>query len=353
MKAKAKLHKTAPKPEALPPIRFVELAAPIDGERPCGEDLEYDPEFVVLMAKAAPRAEAQYGEFVAQAEPLNWTELERDCRRLLLRTKDIRLLTLFLRCRTRLDQAEGLRDGLALLQCLLAAHPADIHPRLEVDGEHDPALRANALAALTDPEGLLADVREIVLSGNAATRLQVRDVERSLGVPRSADALVQESVRQQLEAFRSQGLPQMGAMDEACRLIEILQRWGEETLPGHAPDLASLGKLLRLVGKPELALPIVAQATPAPAASPTPSRETVHEQPVPASHPDDANGTPASRHAALSRIRAARLWFEHHEPSSPVSLLLAKAERLVGKRFDQVFQTIPPELVERWAQELA
>ncbi|MFX3549126.1 hypothetical protein V8921_11830 [Ralstonia mannitolilytica] len=57
------------------------------------------------------------------------------------------------------------------------------------------------------------------------------------------------------------------------------------------------------------------------------------------------------RSAALASIRAARSWFEAHEPSSPVGLLLKQAERLSGKRFDEVFQAIPADLVERWAHD--
>lgn len=350
MKAKTKSPKSVPAPA----IRFADLALPVEADgRPCGDDLEYDPEFVVLQAKAAPRESAQYGDFVAPAEPLNWTELERDCRRLLLRTKDIRLLTLFLRCRTRMEQAEGLRDGLALLYTLLSAYPAQIHPQLEVDGEEDPALRANALAALADPEGLLADVREIGLGGSSTMRLQVRDLERALGIPRPADALAPESVHQQLDALRQQGVPAIAAMDEACALALAVQRWCETNLPGYAPDVDALPRLLRLAGDPELAQPAVVQAEStigAPADRPSPI-------PIPIdigarlSLAKDSAGMPADRHAALVQIRAAREWFEDHEPSSPVSLLLRQAEHLVGKPFAEVFQTIPAELVERWAQE--
>lgn len=60
---------------------------------------------------------------------------------------------------------------------------------------------------------------------------------------------------------------------------------------------------------------------------------------------------PRDRDGALADIRSARQWFELHEPSSPVALLLRQAERLTGKRFDEVFQAIPAELVERWAQD--
>jgi type VI secretion system protein ImpA len=57
---------------------------------------------------------------------------------------------------------------------------------------------------------------------------------------------------------------------------------------------------------------------------------------------------PHDRAAALASIRAARHWFEAYEPSSPVALLLRQAERLTGKRFDEVFQALPADLVERW-----
>lgn len=348
MKAKTK----APKPTPAPTIRFADLALPVDIDRPCGEDLEYDPEFVVLQAKSAPREPAQYGDFVAPADPLNWTELERDCRRLLLRTKDIRLLTLFLRCRTRMEQAEGLRDGLALLHTMLVAYPAQLHPQLEVDGEEDPALRANALAALTDPEGLLADVREIGLGGSNAMRLQIRDIERALSVPRPPDALASDAVRQQLEALRQQGVTALAALDEACALAISLQRWCEENLRGQAPELGALTRLLRLVGNPELAHPVTAPVE-------SPATSTTSRQPSPApivtrsESQEDTTDMPADRHAALLQIRAAREWFEHHEPSSPVPLLLRQAEHLVGKPFSDVFQAIPADLVERWAQENA
>lgn len=336
-------------------IRFADLALPVDADRPCGDDLEYDPEFVVLQAKAAPRTSAQYGDFVAPAEPLNWTELERDCRRLLLRTKDIRLLMLFLRCRTRMNHAEGLRDGLALLYAMLTTYPAQIHPQLEVDGEEDPVLRANALAALTDPEGLLADVREIGLGGYNATRLQVRDVERALGVPRATDGLAPDSVRQQLQAFRLHGVAAIAALDEACALALSVQHWCEENLTGFAPDLSAVSRLLRLVGNPELAQPAALPAelpfaAPAPARllAPDPSPIDTGVQP---DFPRDPAHMPVDRHAALMQIRSARAWFEDHEPSSPVSLLLRQAEHLVGKPFAEVFQAIPADLIERWTHQ--
>ncbi|ENT9928810.1 ImpA family type VI secretion system protein, partial [Escherichia coli] len=84
------------------------LSDPISAECPCGPDLEYDPEYLLLFTRAAPREEAQYGDFVSTPETINWAELERDARRLLMRSKDIRILVVLLRCRIQQAGAQGL-----------------------------------------------------------------------------------------------------------------------------------------------------------------------------------------------------------------------------------------------------
>jgi type VI secretion system protein ImpA len=58
-----------------------------------------------------------------------------------------------------------------------------------------------------------------------------------------------------------------------------------------------------------------------------------------------------SREAALERIREARHWFELNEPSSPIPVLLRRAEQFVGKRYAQVVKAIPSELLAQWATE--
>ena len=55
-----------------------------------------------------------------------------------------------------------------------------------------------------------------------------------------------------------------------------------------------------------------------------------------------------TRADVLLSIRAARDWFESNEPSSPVAVLLKQAERMVGKRFSQVADSIPLDLMQKW-----
>ncbi|BEP68847.1 MULTISPECIES: type VI secretion system ImpA family N-terminal domain-containing protein [unclassified Variovorax] len=132
--------------------RVVDRLSPFSAAAPCGPSLEYDAEYAVLLARMSPRGDAQYGQFVGAPDAPNWAEIERDCRRLLLRTRDINLFVWLCRARTRLAQAAGLAQSLVLLVEALRTWPEAVHPQLVIEGERDPAVRANALAALADPE---------------------------------------------------------------------------------------------------------------------------------------------------------------------------------------------------------
>jgi len=347
-----------------------DVLLPLSDERPCGDNLEYDPEFLIVFAKAAEQPETQYGDFVNVPEGINWNEVEREVLRLLLRTKDIRVLILLLRSWTQLKGAEGMRDGMRLLSQLIAAYPQHIHPQAvcdeDVSEEEAAMVRGNALAALIDPEGVLSDIRGIVLAGNAALRLKVRDVERALSIPRPADALAPDSVRRQLLDLRLQGSPALQAFGEAAALIDPLQQWEDKSLQDAAPDLTPLKKLLAFLLENDGRTPAKREcAKDAPAAE-----ETVAplsgEQVLPFPGPSDISPSPQvripvqadiapepegrinNRFDALQRIKDIRAWFEQNEPSSPAIPLLRQSERMIGKRFSEVVDAIPLELLQKW-----
>ncbi|MBK5169351.1 type VI secretion system protein TssA [Paraburkholderia domus] len=345
--------------------------APVDAAAPCGADLEYDPEFIVLSAKAAPRAEAQYGDFVGSPEPINWSDIDRDCRRLMMRSKDMRLAVLFTRCRTRLAGAAGLAEGIGLLVAWLTTFPQALHPQLDdADADRDAPLeiRMNALQALTDTDGLLSDVREIALTKSTATRLQMRDIERAFAHPRPSDALAPESVTRQIQDLRNQQPAMLAGFDEALAGLAGIETWCREHLGVYAPDLSVLTRLLRHVGDRDVGTAEVDPGIVADDEHPSADGETALDgsgdgsltaraevaiPQLPVSPGRRAGTTPADRHAALELIREARQWFEQHEPSSPIPVLLRRAEQFVGKRYSEVVRAIPAELLVQWDSEEA
>nr|WP_315595979.1 type VI secretion system ImpA family N-terminal domain-containing protein [uncultured Cupriavidus sp.] len=314
------------------------LLSSLSAELPCGTDLEYDPAFMLLQARVSPRSDAQYGGFHASPEPTNWTEVERDCMGLLARSRDIRLVVLLIRCHCRSAGARGLRNGLHSLYALLATFPTEVHPQLQVDGEYDPAVRANALAALADPAGLMSEIRALTF-GDRALRVSMREIERAWSVPLPVDTMAPATVQLRLDALRDRHAASLAAIDDACAQVMAIQRWCVDTMPGHAPDLDPLVRLLRLVSHPGHA---AVASLDEPGARAVASAPTV----LPASSLAGAS----DRHAARCQIHGVRQWLETHEPSSPVALLLRQAEYLLGKPFSEVFQAIPAELVERWSR---
>jgi len=318
-----------------PLVPAVELR-PLNASDPCGPSLEYDAEYAVLLSRMSPRGDAQYGQFVGTPEAPNWAEIERDCRRLLLRTRDINLFVWLCRARTRVAQAAGLAQSLAVLSEVLERWPDAVHPQLVVEGESDPAVRANALAALADPDGLLGDVREIVVAANAVRHLTVREIERAWSVPRLTDAPSPESVAQQLGQLRLAANGDADApvnlLSQALRATRQIADWAVRQLGGDAPSLQALIDLLKPFDE------IVAIHR----AEPVSSREGVP-------HPSVSGLVP--RDDVLQAIRSARQWFENHEPSSPVAVLLKQAERMVGQRFALVANAIPLDLLQKWDSE--
>ena len=358
---------------------------PISEREPCGPSLEYDHEFAVLLARLVPRTDAQYGSFVGTPEAPNWAEIERDCRRLLLRTQDINLLVWLCRARTKLGQASGLAQALGALRAVLQAWPEAVHPQLLIDGEREPAVRANALGALADPDGLLGDVGDLVVCTGTALRLTVRDVERALAIPRLPEALSASAVTQQLAELRAAGSAALAGtspaavhgLAQAAEHVQAIDAWARHQLGDDAPSLQPLLHVLGLFVPPvrlaasngvlsdaaqadpgtevgaevgtEIGIDAGTEAGAAPSdlTGPGPAVRAASSHPG-ASRPMTPSRLTATRAEVQQTLRAARQWFETHEPSSPVAVLLQQAERLVGKRFSQVVESIPLELLRKW-----
>lgn len=351
-----------------------EWTQPISEQEPCGPNIEYEPEYAALAARLEPQSEAQYGDFVDRPAAPDWSDVERHCRQLLQRSKDLNLLIWLARCRARLGGAPALFDILDLLLTLLHTYPDTLHPQHRIEGELDPAVRANALASLADPEGLLDDLRQISISTHHPQRLSVRDVERAFDLPRHPEALPTEQVRQQLQELQRRQHPTLLALQTIAAHACQIEQWAQQDLGEHAPDLGPLQRLLA---------PFAELSAPSPGthagALDTTSTDRVPPdldeqfkadevaimrpsstigQPSPLGESTialqaDAQPAPHPREAIRQQLRQARHWLEEHEPSSPVALLLAQAERMLGKRYLELTQALPPDLLARWTDDTA
>lgn len=185
----------------------------------------------------------------------------------------------------------------------------------------------------------MSDVREVVIAANAARHLTVREVERAFAMPRAPDAASPEAMAQQLAdlAAAASGDDQapLRLLAQAAEAAAQIVAWAAQHLGLDAPPLHALVRVLAPFQRTGASAPPVAAAT---RPDPLPS--------WPASTP--AGEGLATRDDILRDIRKARRWFENHEPSSPVAVLLKQAERMTGLRFSQVADAIPLDLLRKW-----
>lgn len=337
-------------------VYYQQLLQPLPGPCFCGENLEYDAGFLMLQARLQPRLNAEYGSFIEAAEPVNWTETERDCLMLLQRSKDIRLVVILIRCRIRQIGVAALEQGLQALHSLLMAYPAEIYPQLVEDGEYDPLMRANALLELEDSGGLLKDLRNQTLPKAAGLQLMIKDFEKAYASPREEGALPEATaaaLRQEWEMRQDEAIL---SLQNAGQHLNALQHLLQASLGDDAPDFSRLSAVLNLFTRkpdPSFSPPVL----PGQAASfPAQQDEDMDRSFIAPGAGENLPATAASssiqkgissRQEALVKMREIRQWFMRMEPSSPVSVLLEFAELATGKSFPELLKILPPDVIAR------
>jgi type VI secretion system protein ImpA len=178
----------------------------------------------------------------------------------MLRSKDISVLIWFARCRTRQAGALGLFQGLSALLAVLQAFADSVHPQLHIEGVPDPIVQANTLAALCDPQGLLDDVREVMVCSSTAFRLSVRDIERSLAIPRAPYSPEPAAVQRQLADLHQRHDGAVRALHACAQCVQALHSWAQTQLGEEAPVLSALQKLLNPFVPVQVASPVSSEA---------------------------------------------------------------------------------------------
>lgn len=346
---------------------YQSLMQPIPGDAPCGEALDYDPAFIMLQSRLQPKLGAEYGNFVEAAEPVNWTETERDCLALLQKSKDIRLMVILMRCRLRKKGLSAMAEGTEAILALLRTWPDDLHPQLLDEGEFDPMLRANAVAELEDLGGLLLDLRNQTLPKASGLQITVKEFERAHQVPREEGALSDEAVAAIIHEWHTSAREAIRPLTQAHHFLEQIKQTLAESLGHEAPELPVLSNILGMFSRefgseaPAVETPLhkmpesVAEPapTPAPYQDASAAPEAAWQPPAVAPRPARPSSQKGinTRTEAIQRLQEIRSWFATTEPSSPLVPVLKYAEESIGKSFAELQKMYPPEIIAMLNQE--
>ncbi|MEO1527599.1 MAG: type VI secretion system protein TssA, partial [Planctomycetota bacterium] len=347
-----------------------------DGEA-CGPDLEYDPDFSEMDLAAQGKPEQQYGDTVVAAEEPDWKEVRRRAESLLERTKDMRVVVFLARAYLHEEGLPKFAATLELLRGYVENFWDSVHPELDHDDNDDPTYRTNTLTTLCDDETTLRELRDAPLvSSRAVGRFSLREIERaseSAEAPPKAssadpddwgsdsneetssepsgpskatiDAAFTDSAIEEIQSIAdaTQAAADHLAAIETC----VTEHVGITFAVSLAPARNILVEMNKIVSE-QLQRRGVGVEEPAADATLADEGEFVAEAgeaTVPGAAPVasggyPANGKIATRQQAIKALEDVCDFYDINEPSSPLPLLIRRAQRLASASFLDILRDV-------------
>jgi len=323
------------------------------GEPACGEDLEWDNDFLEMTQAAAGKPGTQFSDD-KDAVPPDWRAVQRLAEGLFDRTRDVRVAVYWARAQVHLESAATVADSLRLVHGLLDRYWDDVHPRPD-DG--DAYARVNALNDMASAAGLLGDLRQgLVISSRSIGELRGRDVEIALGMlePRDGESTMSPAQIEQMlrDAVAEDPALRQFPQRAAARLGQIDELMRERVGYGNAPDLQHLTALM--TGLQGLMPADEAEAGDgAPGGFEDGSDDTGAVSAAPrrgAARGAGLAGSVDSREDALRAIDMVCAYLERTEPTNPAQFFLRRARKLVDKNFLELVRELAPESLDQVAR---
>jgi type VI secretion system protein ImpA len=330
------------------PSDLSHLLAPIDDALPTGQDLEYDPAFAELERIATPISERSVGDSVKAAQEPDWDKVALAAEALFGRTKDLRAAIHLTAAWTRGRGLAGWSDGLALVRALLERYWDSVHPQLDAADHNDPTARANAVMPLGDPQTVLGYFRTAsFVQSPRLGRFSLRDLRIANGAMSVApptdgtplptmvelEACCMDCPDDQLPAAAT-------ALAEALEQAQAIGTLLAGKLGTAAPDLSHLiGDIQELKKFVDAQL---SRRFPGLAPSDAIGNTTLDRGASANTEIEITHRGIRGADDIVRRIDEICEYYDRHEPSSPLPILLRRARRLVGKSFSDVLKNIAP-----------
>ncbi|MDU4092091.1 MAG: type VI secretion system protein TssA [Pantoea sp.] len=321
------------------------LLAPVSSEKPCGENLEYDADYMAMSQASEGKAEQQFGDTIIPAEPADWNTVERLATGLLTRTKDLRVMLALTHAWTHMKGLTGYASGLKLVQQALLLYWEPLYPLLEEYGERDPFYRINALAALSDKSALTAALRQAPLLRTAADQISLRDACSLLDGSKT-EVADYPGGRPRLNDELARG--EQPGIEAVLQISERLQTI-RETLAEHlgesgVPEMEQLQKMVNLVAQ---SCQVTDITTLLPGSSDNTEQPTADNAAPAPKQTDWRNSEITSRAEAQLMLEKVKHYFSHYEPSHPAPLMIDRVQRVIELDFMAIIRDLAPDGVHQ------
>lgn len=320
------------------------LSQPVSEQLPSGENLEYDPQYLQMEGLFQTKGEsALEGQEDAKSGP-DWKGIEKLADELLGRTRDLRVQVYATIASIHTSGILAFRDNLKLLRIFIEDFWDTVHPQLDPADDNDPTLRLNTLQMLNEYSLIsmaLDRVKLVELKGLG--RFGVREVELAQGreTPLEGEAMPDLNViRQAFASTDPASLQELhAAVDESLDLLtSIDSAWRERSGEAVGLGFENARKSLQKVAA------ILADFSPSGA---TGADQTGVAAAVAAVSAAPRSGVIGSRSDVIRALDRVCEYYSAHEPSSPVPMLLRRAQRLVEKSFMEILEDMVPDGVSQ------
>ena len=329
-------------------INVEELLSPVSPEKPAGEDVAYDPAMQELEKALPGKPETQF----SAAEEPNWKEILRLSADLSKRSKNLRVTVILTLALLKTEGLTGFRDGISLLQKSIEQYWDVIYPVLDPEDDNDPTERVNILAAMLTTSGPAADdPMQFHRRLKQAPLCQSPRVGRFGYLQFAAPAAEAETEKKadpgQVEAAFRDTPPEFlesihQAIQESIAAAEGMDAFLTQTISNsRAPDWSPLIGVLKELRKS--LVPYLPQGV----------VEAEAEEGAPGamggagSAPASSPGTINSRQDVVKALERICEFYTRTEPSSPVPLLLKRAQRMAGMNFLEIINDLTPESISQ------
>lgn len=341
-------------------INVDDLLKPVAEDKPCGEDFSYHPSFQNLETLALGKPETQF----SAAEPPEWKEVRDTAIEVLGQSKHLMAGVHLTVALVKLGGAEGLRDGLALMRGLTEKYWGDVYPHLDPEDNNDPTERLNILGNLSSQK-FGAHIGQLYVCESPSLGrfslqqyLTARDASAK-PADGAAPVKVDPDFNQIKAAFQDAGpeaaKAKLGFVSEALNHAKGIETFLDSTLgAGAGVNFDLLDKLLTEMK--HILEPYAAGGA-------TGEGEPAGEGEVPtegggaggagggsgaaARGGPGMSGTIRNRADVVKALDMICNYYQNNEPSSPVPLIIRRAQRLVDKDFMTIVNDLTPDALQQ------
>lgn len=308
-------------------VEIENLLKPITEESPCGRDISDETDFYMLEEMAKGKQETQFSE----AEPPNWEEVLELALTLFNQSKDLWVAYYILCSMVNLYGDEGMAKGFEFLKALLENFWDSLNPKLDKDSDAPSFQRINIIKDVFGQQGpFVAGVKNIVLTKSGIGSFRYKDILSSGKDEQAAtENIILAAISDSDKEFLTKLKGNFKKVQELVKALKFfLQDKGTDT--EFERVFESFVSMISTVGKylDSDSVTIKADHNQQTAGTLDASKGKLNPSGV-----GNITDHISSYQDIIRMLKKICKWYEENEPSSPVPLLLTRAESLIGKNF--------------------